>query len=87
MGETRRSKAGYDSTLGLVALGLRELWSDIAREPVPPRFLDLIKQLEKAAASVKVEVLDELLTTSEPTAKTRALLEALRATTKRMSCH
>jgi hypothetical protein len=58
------------------------LGENVAQEPVPARFSDLVRELdrcaEKETAALKMEVLDELLSTKEPTAKTRALLEDFR---------
>ena len=79
MGVLRAPKAGYDNSLGLIAKRLREAGESITQEPMPARFRDLVRELdrraEKETASLKMEVLEELLSTSEPTAKTRTLLK------------
>ena len=91
MGVLRAPKAGYDNSLGLIAKRLREAGESITQEPMPARFRDLVRELdrraEKETASLKMEVLEELLSTSEPTAKTRTLLEVFRRATKRASRH
>jgi hypothetical protein len=82
MGVLRASKAAPDSALRLIARRLREESEDITQEPLPARLRDLVRELDRCAeaekekASLKIEVLEELLSTSEPTAKTRAVLEA-----------
>ena len=82
MGVLRASKAGPDSALRLIAKRLREESEDITQEPLSARLCDLVRELdcsaEKENASQKMEVLEELLSTREPTAKTRALLEVFR---------
>jgi hypothetical protein len=82
MGVLRPSKAGPDSAFRLIAKRLREESEDITREPLSARLRDLVRELDRCAekenASLKLEVLAELLSTREPTAKTRALLEAFR---------
>ena len=47
MGVIRRSKTGYDSSLGMIAEGLRADGKDIAREPLPERWVDLINYLDE----------------------------------------
>ena len=47
MGVMRRSKAGYDESLAMIAKGLRAQDADIAREPLPERWIDLIKYLDE----------------------------------------
>ena len=82
MGMLRASKAGPDSAFRLIAKRLREECEDITQEPLSARLCDLVRELDRCAekgnASLKMEVLEELLSTREPTAKTRALLEAFR---------
>jgi len=82
MGVLRASKAGPDSALRLIAKRLREESEDITQEPLSARLRDLVRELdcsaEKENASLKMGVLEELLSTREPTAKTRALLEVFR---------
>jgi hypothetical protein len=82
MGVLRASKAAPDSALRLIARRLREESEDITQEPLPARLRDLVRELDRCAekekASLSMEVLEELLSTREPTAKTRALLEAFR---------
>jgi hypothetical protein len=82
MGVSRPSKAGPDSAFRLIAKRLREESEDITQEPLSARLRDLVRELDRCAekenASLKLEVLAELLSTREPTAKTRALLEAFR---------
>jgi len=91
MGVPRESKAGYDNSLGLIAKRLREESESVTQEPLPARFRELLRELDrcpdKGTASLKKEVLDELLSMREPTARTRALLEAFRRATKRASRH
>src|SRR5947207_2348589 len=91
MGEMHRSKVGYDTSLRLIGKGLRLLWADILREPVPRRFRDLVGQLdscaEKGTSSLKMEVVNELLSTAEPTARARTLLEDFRRATLRTIPH
>ena len=82
MGVLRASKAGPDSALRLIAKRLREESEDITQEPLSGRLRELVRDLDRCAAkenaSLKMGVLEELLSTREPTAKTRALLEAFR---------
>jgi hypothetical protein len=82
MGVLRTSKAGPDSALRLIAKRLREESEDIIQQPLSARLRDLARELDRSAekekASLNMEVLEELLSTREPTAKTRALLEAFR---------
>ena len=40
-----RAKAGHDSALGLIAKRLRSENDDIAQEPLPARFRDLVREL------------------------------------------
>ena len=47
MGEMRRSKAGYDSSLGTIAKRLRGEDEHITREPLPERWVDLINYLDE----------------------------------------
>jgi hypothetical protein len=82
MGVLRASKADPYSTFRLIAKRLREESEDITQEPLSARLRDLVRELDRCAekekASLKMAVLEELLSTREPTAKTRALLEAFR---------
>ena len=82
MGVLRASKVGPDSALRLIAKRLREESEDITQEPLSGRLRELVRDLDRCAAkenaSLKMGVLEELLSTREPTAKTRALLEAFR---------
>ena len=47
MGEVRWSKAGYDNSLDMIAKGLRGEAEDFAREPLPERWVDLIRYLDE----------------------------------------
>ena len=77
MGVLRASKVAPDSALRLIARRLREESEDITQEPLPARLRDLVRELDRCAekekASLRMEVLEELLSMCEPTAKTRAV--------------
>ena len=47
MGDMRGSKAGYDRSLGLIAKALRKESQNVAREPLPKRWIDLIHYLDE----------------------------------------
>ena len=82
MGVLRATKVGPDSALRLIAKRLREESEYIIQEPLSARLRNLVRELDRCAekenASLKMGVLEELLSTREPTAKTRALLAAFR---------
>ena len=47
MGVMRQPKTGYESSLGKIAQGLRGDRKDIAYEPLPKRWVDLIHYLDE----------------------------------------
>ena len=47
MGAMRPAKTGLGSTLELIAKRLRTTSEDVAREPLPKRWVDLIKYLDE----------------------------------------
>ena len=47
MGILRTSKAGLDSTFGLIAKRLRTENEDVAHEPLPERWVELIQHLNE----------------------------------------
>jgi hypothetical protein len=46
MGLMPRSKAGFDSSLDLIATRLRDDGENVTREPLPRRWVDLIHYLD-----------------------------------------
>jgi hypothetical protein len=83
MGEMRRSKAGYDKSLGMIANGLRDGWRELVAAPLPEQLRRLVDQLEHVQRSglaiAKQEKLHrELLNTDEPTDEAKQLLDEMR---------
>jgi len=64
----RHSEVGYDKTLGLIAKRLREDSSQVTREPLPTRWLELILHLDEQEGNTRAR--------SQPTARELRVVEA-----------